>query len=98
MTFDEAKTLLSRIAVLDNRTVDATSISMWEAVLAPFTFAECMWALREFARNNVTDYLRPAHLVSIIRRKREICTSMERSSASHSRPRARFISLSRVSG
>jgi len=70
VNFEESKSLLASVAVLDNRTVDATSITMWEAVLAPFTFAECMWALREFARNNVTDYLRPAHLVDIIRRKR----------------------------
>lgn len=70
MTFDEAKTLLASIAVLDNRTVDAVTITMWQTILDPFTLDECMWALREFARNNQTDYLRPAHLVSIIRRKR----------------------------
>ena len=33
-----------------------------------------------------------------MRRRREICTSMERSIAEYSRPRARFISLSRESG
>lgn len=70
MTFDEAKTLLASVAVLDNRNVDAVTIQMWEAVLSPFTLAEAMWALRDFARNNSEDYLRPAHLVSIIRRKR----------------------------
>ena len=70
MNFEDTKVLLASVAVLDNRNVDATTIQMWEAVLAPFTFQECMWALREFARTNVTDYLRPAHLVSIITRKR----------------------------
>ena len=70
MTFDEAKTLLSRIAVLDNRKVDATAIMLWQEILDPFTLEECLWALREHARTNSQDYLRPAHLVDIIRRKR----------------------------
>jgi len=68
--FDEAKTLLSRVAVLDNRRVDGTMVEMWQVILDPFTLAECMWALREFSRNNAEDYLKPAHLAAIIRRKR----------------------------
>lgn len=70
MIFDEAKTLLSRVAVLDNRNVDGVMISLWQEILDPFTLDECMWALREFSRTNSQDYLRPAHLVDIIRRKR----------------------------
>jgi hypothetical protein len=70
MIFDEAKTLLSRVAVLDNRNVDGVMVEMWQAILDPFTLEECMWALREFSRNNSQEYLRPAHLVEIIRRKR----------------------------
>lgn len=70
MTFDEAKALLASITVLDNRKVDSTSIQMWQTILDPYTFSECMWALREFARTNVHDYLRPAHLVDIIHRQR----------------------------
>jgi len=74
--FDEAKTLLSRVAVLDNRRVDGTMISLWQEILDPFTLAECMWALREFSRNNSQEYLRPAHLVDIIRRKRSDYAAM----------------------
>lgn len=70
MTFDEAKVLLSRITILDNRKVDAASIVMWQEVLAPYSIAEALWALREFARSESQEYLRPAHLVSIIHRKR----------------------------
>lgn len=70
MTFDEAKALLSRVAVLDNRTVDGVMVKLWQEILDPFSLDECMWALREFARTNHNDYLRPAHLVEIIRRKR----------------------------
>ena len=70
MIWDEAKTLLSRVAVLDNRNVDGVMISLWAEILEPFSLDECMWALREFGRNNTEDYLRPAHLAGIIRRKR----------------------------
>lgn len=70
MTFDEAKTLLASVAVLDNRVVDGVTISMWQTILDPFTLNEAMWALREFSRTNTDDYLRPAHLVEIVRRKR----------------------------
>lgn len=70
MTFDEAKNILASVAVLDNRVVDGVTIQLWQSILDPFTEAECMWALREFSRNNSRDYLRPAHLVDIIRLKR----------------------------
>lgn len=71
MTFDEAKNILASVAVLDNRTVDGVTIQLWQSILDPFTESECMWALREFSRDNSRDYLRPAHLVDIIRSKRE---------------------------
>lgn len=76
MIFDEAKTLLSRVAVLDNRTVDGVMIDMWQAILDPFTLDECMWALKEFSRNNSQDYLRPAHLADIIRHERTLHAAM----------------------
>lgn len=84
MIFDEAKTLLSRVAVLDNRTVDGVMIDMWQAILDPFTLDECMWALKEFSRNNSQDYLRPAHLVDIIRRKRTDYAAMNPGRQAHS--------------
>ena len=76
MTFDEAKELLARVAVLDNRVVDSVTVKLWQEILDPFTLDECMWALREFARTNSEDYLRPAHLVEIIRRKRSDYAAM----------------------
>lgn len=76
MIFDEAKTLLSRVAIIDNRTVDAATITLWMEILDPFTLNESLWALREFARVNSQDYLRPAHLVEIIRRKRSDYAAM----------------------
>lgn len=70
MNFEDARTLLSRVAVLDNRTVDSITIQLWGEILQPFSLNEALWALREFGRNNTKEYLRPAHLVEIIRRKR----------------------------
>lgn len=71
MEFNEARTLLSRVAVLDNRTVDAASVMLWQEILAPYTLDECLFALREFARINSKDYLRPAHLIEIISSRRQ---------------------------
>lgn len=76
MTFDEAKALLARVAVLDNRNVDGVMVKLWQEILDPFTLAECMWALREFARTNSEDYLRPAHLTAIIRHERALHAAM----------------------
>lgn len=84
MIFDEAKTLLSRVAILDNRNVDGVMVALWQEILDPFTLDECMWALREFSRNNSSDYLRPAHLVDIIRRKRADYAAMNPGRESHS--------------
>lgn len=70
MNFDDTKQLLARVVALDNRTVDAMTITVWMEVLADYTLDEALWALREFARTNTTDYLRPAHLAAIINRKR----------------------------
>lgn len=70
MDFADAKVLLSRVALLDNRQVDAATITMWMEVFQPYTLSECLWALRQFARTNVSEYLRPAHLIAIINLKR----------------------------
>lgn len=71
MNFADARELLARVAVLDNRTVDATTIQLWQEVLSDVTLPEAMFALREWARDETDDYLRPAHLIAIIRQKRE---------------------------
>lgn len=70
MIFDDAKTLLSRVAILYNRQVDGATIILWQEILDSYTLDECMWALREFARNEPDTWLNPAHLVQIINRKR----------------------------
>lgn len=71
MEFSDARELLARVAVLDNRNVDATTIQLWQSVLSDVTLDEAMYALREWAREETDDYLRPAHLIAIIRGKRE---------------------------
>lgn len=76
MTFDEAKALLARVAVLDNRNVDGVMVKLWQEILDPFSLNECMWALRAFARTNSQDYLRPAHLTDIISRQRRLYAEM----------------------
>lgn len=70
MEFADARTLLARIAIIDNRQVDAAAVILWGDVLGGFSLDECLWALREFARANSRDYLRPAHLIEIITDKR----------------------------
>ena len=70
MTFDEAKEVLSLATALTGMRVDAAVVVLWQDVLDPYTKAECLWALREFARTNKTDYLRPAHLIEIVQQKR----------------------------
>lgn len=70
MNLEDARELLALVRALDRRTVDLVVIQLWRDILDPFTLAECLWALKEFARVETREYLRPAHLVEIIRRKR----------------------------
>lgn len=71
MEFADARALLARVAILDNRTVDAASVMLWQEVLQEYTLDECLFALRQFARENTSEYLRPAHLVAIISQRRQ---------------------------
>lgn len=71
MEFADARALLARVAILDNRTVDAASVMLWQEILSGYTLDECLFALRDFARENTNDYLRPAHLVAIISQRRQ---------------------------
>lgn len=70
MKSEESRELLALVRALDRRDVDLALIQLWRDILDPFSLAECVWALKEFARTETRDYLRPAHLVEIIRRKR----------------------------
>lgn len=72
MNFGDTKILLTRIALYDNRQVDQAVIQLWSEVLANYTLAEMMWALREHIRfADPGEYLKPAHLIRIVNQKRE---------------------------
>jgi hypothetical protein len=70
MSFDEAKRLLARIVAYDNRSVDAATIESWRDILRGYSYDECMWAFREFARVNTSEFLRPGHLTVRINERR----------------------------
>ena len=69
MTFDECKDLMALVVALDNRNADEYTIILWQDILQGYSFDECRWALLEFSRTSV-EYLRPAHLSTLINGKR----------------------------
>lgn len=70
MNLEDARELLALVRALDRRDVDLALITFWRDILDSYELPECVWALREFARTNTSDYLRPAHLAAIVNRKR----------------------------
>lgn len=72
MTSDELRKLLAKVAVFDNRRVDAATLLAWNEVLGDITYAEADSALiaaRQTMRPET--YLMPAHITRIVMERRD---------------------------
>ena len=70
MNEQEVRMILAQVSAIDNRKVVDATIAMWYSLFGGFTYGEVKWALLYHARNS-TEYITPAHLIAIIREKRE---------------------------
>ena len=67
MNKQEVGKVLAKIQIVDNRQVDALTISEWYDVLEPFKFDDAVKAVTMHRRRSA-DYMQPAHVVEGIRR------------------------------
>lgn len=73
MKTDELTMLLARIQVLDNRQVDELTIQAWTPLMEGIDYEA---AVRAVNRHSVesTDYLKPAHIVRLVRQEARALT------------------------
>lgn len=64
MTKQEVAKLLAKISLIDNRKVDALTLAEWFDIVGHLDFEHAVEAVREH-RQSSTEYLQPAHIVSI---------------------------------
>lgn len=69
MTPAEAQVLLSMAAAFDNRKPDPDAAKAWAAALDGLPFEDCRAALIEHYANT-TDWIMPAHITTIVKRRR----------------------------
>lgn len=69
MTESETRMILAQVAALDNRRITDAVVILWYTIFDGFEYEEVKWALMHHARSS-TEYLTPAHLITIIREKR----------------------------
>ena len=71
MSLQELTMLLARIQVLDNRQVDQLTIEAWAPLMEGVEYADAVAAVNAHFRES-TEYLKPAHIISNVKRVREI--------------------------
>lgn len=65
----ETRMILSQVTAVDNRRLTDSTVIMWHAIFAGYSYEEVKWAMIQHFRSS-TDYLTPAHLTCIIDIKR----------------------------
>lgn len=70
MDLRETTRLLQTVAVVDNRTVDELTITVWCDLLADMPLTDSLTAVREHRREHPSTYLTPGHVVDGVRRIR----------------------------
>lgn len=69
MTEAEVRMILAQCAALDNRRITDATVILWYGLFRDYEYGEIKWALYHHASTS-TEYLMPAHLISLVNEKR----------------------------